>query len=114
MNGWFDVSKSKADDFYFVLKAGNGEVVLTSEMYTSRQSLDEGIASVQLNSGDDGRYERTTSTDGKFHFNLKAANQRVIGTSQLYASAGSRDTGIASVIDNGKSTTVKDSTQDKS
>ena len=113
MNGWFDVNKSKTDDFYFLLKAGNGEVVLTSEMYASRQSLDEGIASVRSNSSDDGRYERATSTDGKFHFNLKAANHKVIGTSQLYATAGSRDTGIASVMDNGKSTTVKDSTQDK-
>ena len=111
MNGWFDVNKSKADDFYFVLKAGNGEVVLTSEMYQSRGSADNGIASVQSNSNDDGRYERSTSADGKFHFNLKAANHQVIGTSQLYATAESRDVGIASVKNNGKSTTVKDNTK---
>ena len=29
MDGWFDINKSKANDFYFVLKAGNGEVVLS-------------------------------------------------------------------------------------
>ena len=110
MNGWFDVNKSKTDDFYFVLKAGNGEVVLTSEMYKSRSSADNGIESVQKNSDDDGSYERGTSSDGKFHFNLKAVNHQVIGTSQLYATADSMEAGISSVKHNGKSTTVKDNT----
>src|SRR5688572_29739681 len=64
MNGWFDVSKSKADEFFFVLKSGNGEVVMTSEMYTSRASADTGIASVQANSDEDFNYERATATDG--------------------------------------------------
>jgi uncharacterized protein YegP (UPF0339 family) len=111
MNGWFDVNKSKADDFYFVLKAGNGEAVLTSEMYTSRSSADTGIASVQTNCGQDGQYDRATASDGKFRFNLKAANHQVIGSSQSYGSEQSRDAGIASVKHNGKSTTVKDNTK---
>src|SRR5688572_6419151 len=110
MNGWFDVKKSKADEFFFVLKSGNGEVVLTSEMYQSRSSADGGIASVQSNSSDDARYERATASDGKFHFNLKAANHQVIGSSQMYATADTRDAGISSVKTNGKTTTVKDLT----
>lgn len=110
MNGWFDVNRSKSDDFYFVLKSGNGEVVLTSEMYGTRATTDQGIASVQSNSGDDARYERATSSDGKFRFNLKAANHQVIGTSQAYETEGSRDAGISSVKANGKSKTVKDNT----
>src|SRR5579859_1368094 len=101
MDGWFDVQKSKANDFYFVLKAGNGEVVLTSEMYSSRSAADKGIDSVRSNSGDDARYDRATSSDGKFHFNLKAANHQVIGTSQHYQSVGSREEGIISVKHNG-------------
>ena len=110
MNGWFDVNKSKADDFYFVLKAGNGEAVLTSEMYKSKDSANGGIASVQANSGADAHYERTKAADGKFHFNLKAPNHQVIGSSQLYATEGSRDAGIKSVQENGKSKTNKDNT----
>ena len=110
MDGWFDVNKSKTDDFYFVLKAANGEVVLTSEMYNSKDSANSGIASVQKNSSEDGSYERGTSTDGKFRFNLKAPNHQVIGTSQLYTTADHRDAGITSVKNNGKSTTVKDNT----
>jgi uncharacterized protein len=111
MNGWFDVNKSTANDFYFLLKAGNGEVVMTSEMYKTRDSADNGIASVQANSGDDANYERATAKDGKFHFNLKAANHQVIGTSQMYASEATRDGGIDSVKENGKSKTVKDNTR---
>jgi uncharacterized protein YegP (UPF0339 family) len=107
MNGWFDVSRGKAKDHYFVLKAGNGEVVLTSEMYESTGSAEKGIASVRQNSADDGSYERATSSDGKFRFNLKASNYQVIGTSQLYESEASRDAGIASVKHNGQSRTVK-------
>ena len=110
MNGWFDVNKSKADDFYFVLKAGNGEAVLTSEMYRSKDSATGGIASVQANSGADAHYERTTAAAGKFHFNLKSPNHQVIGSSQLYATEGSRDEGIKSVQENGKSKTIKDNT----
>jgi hypothetical protein len=111
MNGWFDVSKSKADDFFFVLKSGNGEVVLTSEMYKSRESADTGITSVQANSADDTRYERAIASDGKFHFNLRAANNQVIGTSQLYATMDSRESGITAVKENGISKTVKDCTR---
>jgi uncharacterized protein YegP (UPF0339 family) len=110
MDGWFDVNKSKAEDFYFVLKAGNGEVVLTSEMYKSKESANGGIASVQLNASHEGSFERSTATDGKFRFNLKSPNHQVIGTSQLYTTEGARDAGITSVKHNGKSRTIKDNT----
>ena len=110
MAGWFELSKSSNDQFRFVLKAGNGEVILTSELYTTRASAENGIASVRTNSPLDERYEKKTATNGKFHFNLQAGNHQVIGTSQLYASEASRDKGIASVKTNGASETVKDNT----
>jgi uncharacterized protein YegP (UPF0339 family) len=108
MNGWFEVRKSKANDVYFVLKAGNGEVILTSEMYQANAGASGGIASVQSNCGADAHYERATADGGKFRFNLKAANHQVIGTSQLYASEAARDSGIKSVQENGKSATIKE------
>ncbi|ASG63127.1 TPA: YegP family protein [Kluyvera georgiana] len=110
MAGWFELSKSSNDQFRFVLKAGNGEVILTSELYTTRAAAEKGIASVRVNSPQDAHYEKKTATNGKFHFNLKAGNHQVIGTSQLYATEQSRDKGIASVKTNGASETVKDNT----
>ena len=110
MAGWFEVSNSKDGQVRFVLKAGNAETILTSELYKARASADNGISSVQTNCGTDARYEKKESTNGKFYFNLKAANHQVIGTSQMYSSAASRDAGIVSVKTNGGSTKVKDAT----
>lgn len=36
-------------EFYFVLKAENHKVIATSEMYSSKQAAENGIASVQAN-----------------------------------------------------------------
>jgi len=36
-------------EYYFVLKADNNEVIATSEMYSSKQAAQRGIAAVQNN-----------------------------------------------------------------
>lgn len=110
MAGWYELSKSTNDQFRFVLKAGNGEPILTSELYNAKPSAENGIASVQANCTNDDRYDRKESGNGRFYFNLKAANHQIIGSSQMYASASSRDGGIASVKTNGTTTTIKDNT----
>ncbi|MDD2049421.1 YegP family protein [Pseudomonas putida] len=110
MAGWFELSTSSDGQYRFVLKAGNGETILTSELYKAKASAESGIASVQANSATDERYEKKEASNGKFHFNLKAANHQIIGSSQMYATAQSRDAGIASVKTNGSSKTIKDNT----
>jgi uncharacterized protein YegP (UPF0339 family) len=108
MAGWFELSNSKDGQFRFVLKAGNAETVLSSELYKSKRAAENGIASVQANCDNDGCYEKKTAANGKAFFNLKAGNHQVIGSSQMYASEASRDSGIASVKANGASKTVKE------
>ena len=110
MSGWFELSKSSDGQFRFVLKAGNAETILTSELYTTKSAAENGIASVRSNSPLEERYEKKTASNGKFYFNLKAGNHQVIGSSQMYASEQSRDKGIASVKTNGPIQTVKDNT----
>jgi len=110
MAGWFELSTSSDGQYRFVLKAGNGEVILTSELYKAKTSAESGMESVQANAALDARYEKKVASNGKHYFNLKAANHQVIGTSQMYASEASRETGIASVKTNGSSKTVKDLT----
>ena len=63
---------------------------------------------MQKNSSLDERYDRKESSNQKFYFNLKAANHQIIGTSQMYATAASRDKGIESVKTNGPSTAIKE------
>ena len=108
--GKFVISQRKNGDYQFNLKATNGQVILASQGYSSKASCENGIESVKSNAADDARFERLTSSNGKFYFNLKAANHQIIGSSQMYATAQSRETGIASVKANGTSQTVKDNT----
>ncbi|MCF7221077.1 YegP family protein [Marilutibacter chinensis] len=108
MAGKFELKKSANGQFHFNLKAGNGEIILSSEMYESKDSARNGIASVQKNCSDDARYEKKETSTGKHYFTLKAGNHQVIGNSQMYTSAASRDAGIESVKHNGTSTDIED------
>jgi uncharacterized protein YegP (UPF0339 family) len=103
----YELSKNASGKYSFVLKSSNGEVILRSEIYESKSAAEVGVASIQKNCGDDARYEKKEATDGRYYFNLKAANHQVIGTSQMYKSAGGRDEGINSVKTNGVTTVVK-------
>jgi uncharacterized protein YegP (UPF0339 family) len=107
MAGWYELNKNDNAQFSFVLKAGNGEVVLRSEVYASRAAAENGIASVQQHSAHHASYTHGEASDGRFYFNLKAANHQVIGTSQMYKTAAAREAGIESVRTNGATTTVK-------
>ena len=98
--GKFEITTRKNGEFQFNLKAGNGQVILTSEGYSSKSGCTNGIESVKKNSQDDGKYEKKTSSNGKPYFNLKATNGQIIGNSEMYESVASRDNGIESVKKN--------------
>ncbi len=106
MTGSYELNKNDKGQHTFVLKAGNGEVILRSEQYESKESADNGIVSVRENSRLNERYERKDAVNGTWYFNLKSANHKVIGTSQMYKSAAARDTGLEAVRTNGPSTAV--------
>ncbi len=108
MAGKFELKKSKNDKFYFSLLAGNGQTILQSEMYESKASAQNGIASVKKNASDDGRYDRLNSSKGEPYFVLKAGNHQVIGNSQMYASEKARDNGIDSCKSNAPNAPVDD------
>ncbi|OZI49314.1 hypothetical protein CAL21_06890 [Bordetella genomosp. 4] len=108
MAGWFELKKASNGQFHFSLKAGNGEIILTSEMYETKASASNGIASVQKNCGDNARYKSATSSNGKFYFSLRAANNQVIANSQMYGSEAARDGGIESVKQNGSTADIRD------
>lgn len=98
--GTFVISKRKNGEFQFNLKAGNGQIILVSEGYSSKSACENGIESVRKNSQEDSRFERKESTSKKYYFNLKATNGQNIGASEMYESAASRDNGIESVKKN--------------
>jgi uncharacterized protein len=110
MAGKFELKKSANDKFFFNLLASNGQIILTSEMYESKASALNGIASVQKNSADDGRFSRMEGKNKAPYFTLKAGNHQIIGQSQMYESEKSRDNGIKSCQTNGPSAKTVDLT----
>ncbi len=93
----FEIKPSTGGQCMFNLKAGNGEVILTSERYKAKKDCENGIASVKKNCADDARFERKVATNGQLYFTLTAVNKQAIGKSEMYKSTASREKGIASV-----------------
>ncbi|MEM7161006.1 MAG: YegP family protein [Bacteroidota bacterium] len=84
----FEIYQSeKSKEYYFRLKAGNGEKVLASEGYSQKAGAQNGVQSVMKNCSDSNCYEMKQASNGKDYFNLKSTNGQVIGTSQMYASS---------------------------
>ena len=110
MAGKFELYQDKRGEFRFRLMASNGQSILASEGYKTKSGCTNGIESVQKNAPDDGRYERKETKSGKKMFNLKAGNNQVVGTSELYESVASRDNGIESVKKNAPDAKVVDFT----
>ncbi len=102
----YEIKKDAKGEYRFNLTAKNGQVVLSSEGYKAKSGCMNGIESVRKNCGDDARYDRKISSDGKHFFNLMAANRQVIGTGQRYASAANMEKGIQSVKNNGASAAI--------
>jgi uncharacterized protein len=98
--GKFVIKTGKDGQFYFNLKASNGEIILSSEGYTTKTSCKRGIASVMKNGQDSSKYMKSISKNGKSYFTLIAANKKVIGRSELYESEKACNNGIASVKKN--------------
>ena len=108
--GKFVITKRSNGEFQFNLKAVNGQNILSSEGYSSKANCENGIESVKKNSQDDAKFDRKTSSNGKYYFNLKATNGQIIGTSEMYEAEVGRDNGIDSVKTNAADATVDDQT----
>ena len=91
--GKFEIKKTKNDGFMFNLKAGNGEVIATSETYNSLDACKNGINSVITNAPEapvedqtvegyatekNPKFELYADKKGEFRFRLKAKNGQII------------------------------------
>lgn len=108
MAGKFELKTSKNGQVFFNLKAGNGEVILTGETYTSKPAALDGIESVRQNSQVDAHFERKVASNGQPYFSLKASNGQSLGKSEMYSSPTAMENGIASVKRNAPAATVEE------
>ncbi len=110
MAGKFELKKTESGKFMFNLKAGNGQIILVSQMYESKDSAENGIESVRKNSADDARFERKVAKNGEPFFSLTATNGQNIGKSETYSSESAMENGVQSVKTNAPDAEVVDNT----
>ena len=107
--------RKTATGFKFDLKANNGEVIASSEVYSSESSCHKGIHSIKVNApiahledqtidapitAINPKFEIYQDKAGEFRFRLKAKNGNVIATSEGYKAMKSCQNGIESVRKN--------------
>ena len=108
------VIKQTATGYKFDLKAGNGEVIATSEIYTTEAACIKGLESVKacvigevedqtvepIEAKKHLKFELYADKSGEFRFRLKAKNGQIIATSEAYKTKASCENGIESVKKN--------------
>ena len=109
------VIKTAKTGFMFNLKADNGEVIATSEVYTTERACKAGIASVQKNAPiaaledqtvegfekqKHPKFEIYTDKKGEFRYRLKATNGQIIAVGEAYKAKKSCLGGVESVRKN--------------
>ena len=112
--GKFVIKETKTG-IKFDLKASNGEVIATSEVYSSEDACKKGIASVQKNAPvaavenqtvegyateKNPKFEIYTDKAGEFRFRLKATNGQIIAVGEGYKALAGCKNGIESVKKN--------------
>ncbi len=111
--GKFVIKEAKTG-FKFDLKAGNGEIIASSEIYSGEAACKNGIESVRVNSAaaiedqtvegfeilKHPKFEVYTDKAGEFRFRLKAKNGEIIATSEGYKAKAGCLNGIESVKKN--------------
>jgi uncharacterized protein YegP (UPF0339 family) len=108
----FDQLTASNGEHYFNLVAQNGEIIGSSELYTTASSAKKAITSVtslvakaqRQRAAEEGgaRFTTVKGADGKTYFNLRAKNGEIMLQSQGYSSKSKALDGIDSVRDNAK------------
>ncbi len=111
MAGKFELKVTKKGQFMFNLKASNGEIILTSEMYKTKRGAKNGIKSVKTNAKVAEHYKTLVAKNQEPYFVLRAGNNQVIGKSEMYSSDKALANGIESVKKNAPDAAVDDQTK---
>ena len=109
-NPKFQVFQSDVNkQFYFRLRAKNGETVLGSEGYTTKSACLDGIKSVRIHAPHDIYYTRLGQSPN-YYFTLRASNGEKLGRSEMYTTAAARDNGIDAIKRDAPTAPIEDLT----
>lgn len=91
------VESGSSNQFRFNIFASNGQIVLSSESYTTEAAAWNGAFAVQDAAVTPASFAILTASDGRFYFTLTASNGQVVGISQMYTTQLAAQAGIKSV-----------------
>ncbi len=92
-----EILEGSPNDYRFNLYADNGQIVLSSEHYTTPAAAWNGAYAVQDAAATPSGFVMLKSSDARFYFNVVASNGQVVGTSQMYTTQESANAGVAAV-----------------
>ena len=98
MTARFEMIKTGGGQYMFILKAANGQTILTGEPYRQRAVARGSIQSAKANAGRSEWFERRVAAGNQAYFVLTAANGRVIGCGALRSSRRAMEKGIRAVM----------------
>lgn len=117
------VIRNVASGIKFDLKATNGQVIATSEVYESKAACENGIESVRKNApianledqtaenyetATNPKFEMYEDKGGEYRFRLKSRNGQIIATSEGYKTKAACENGIESVRKNAPEAEVEE------
>lgn len=95
----FETFKGVDSKTYFRLRAGNGQIVLQSQGYSSKSAAEGGITSVKKNGVNATSFEVVQGPSGQSTFRVVATNGKIIGRGEMYASKSGALAGANNVHD---------------
>ncbi len=104
----FQIFVGTDDQYYFRLRAANGEIVLQSEGYVAKAGATNGIESVRANGQDEGQYEIIEAQNGQHYFVLEALNYEIIARGEMYATLYNAERAVESIVELLRSEAVAD------
>ncbi len=89
-----EIKKEGEGSYHFNLKTHDGNQLLRSVNFGSREEIDGIVSQLPALLEDHMVFERQTDHDGRFRFQLKDATGKPLGNSQLYHSEAGMENGI--------------------
>ncbi len=94
--GKWSVAKKADDEYLAILVASNGEVMLTSEIYSSESGARNGIATIVKNV-ESGNFVIYQDKRNNSYFKLKTATNRLLCAGEIYSTKDACESAIESV-----------------
>ncbi|MEJ7602719.1 MAG: YegP family protein [Kofleriaceae bacterium] len=93
-----EIGAGPSGQYHFNFHAGNGQIVLSSESYTTEAAAYNGAFAVQQDGQSAAAYTVHASASGSFYFTVKADNGQIIGISQQYTTKSNAQAGADALV----------------